>query len=108
MTSLTYVKGATRPTISIDWYENGTLLDFSTGWTFTVKVFPYRPRGGTATFTKTAGITGASTSPNIAISWSNSDLGALTAGHFTLEVSAVNGSATYRRQWPLQIVAASA
>lgn len=100
-----YVAGASRPSTTISWYENGVLLDFSSGYTFTAKVFI---EGASASsFTKSSGITGAATDPNLTISWLTTDLGALAAGNYVLEVSAVNGAATYRRQWGLTIAPAA-
>lgn len=67
------------PGDAIVWRDrDNNLIDFSTGWTFTVKICLY---GTTAVLaSKTTGITGAATSPNVTIAWSATDFTALTAG----------------------------
>jgi hypothetical protein len=96
-----YVAGATKPDTTITWREGGALVDFSSGFTFEARVF--RPGATTSEFTKSSGITGAATDPNVTIAWSTSDLGALAAGDYVLEVRATNGTQRYRRQWTLRI-----
>ena len=74
-----------RPAITY-WYRvNRTLIDFSTGYTFTVVVTTLD--GETTLITKTSGITGAAGSgtetdgtPNLTVTWGAGELAALTAG----------------------------
>jgi hypothetical protein len=75
----TYRKDQELPGVSLNWLDGtGATIDFSTGWTFTVKVCA---EGTTTTLvTKTTGITGASTLPNVRIDWSTTDWSTLTAG----------------------------
>lgn len=62
-----YTNGADLPDLAITWKDHaGNIINFSTGWTFSVKVGVV---GATALFTKTTGITGAATGPNLVIAW---------------------------------------
>lgn len=60
-------------------YLNGTLTDYSSGYTFTVKLVD---SAGTTAVTKTTNITGAA-SGVITVAWDTSELAALTAPTFT-------------------------
>ena len=67
------------PSIGLDWRDrDGNLIDYSTGWTFTVKFTSTEDTTIIGT-PKTTGITGAATSPNVVIDWSTSDWSSLTA-----------------------------
>ncbi len=59
--------GSELPDDAFEWTDaQNQIIDFSTGWTFEVEVgFP----GQAAVLTKTEGITGAATSPNVTIAW---------------------------------------
>lgn len=62
---------------------NGSLIDFSSGYTFVVKILD--PAAGTATITKSTGITGAAGSlttptPNVTVAWDAGELDDLTEG----------------------------
>lgn len=86
MSTIVYTLGADLPDLAITWRDSSdTLIDFSTGHTFTVKIG--RP-GATAFVTKTLGITGAATAPNVSISWSITDLASLAAGIYTIQIVA--------------------
>lgn len=100
-----YVQGATKPDVGITWRESGALVDFSSGYTFEVRIFT--PGASATLVTKSTGITGAATDPNVAIAWGTSDLATLVPGHYVLEVRATNGSHRYRRQWSLRVLAAA-
>lgn len=93
-TKLTYHRGAERPGVGM-WLldDDGTLIDFSVGWTFTLRI-----GAGTPLLTKTDGITGAagagtapSGTPNVVVEWSEGDLD-LTPGPYTWELTARTGS----------------
>lgn len=91
MTSIVYYRqGADLPSPAVTWTDDlDGLIDFSSGWSFTLKVgFP----GRDAVLTKTAGITGASTDPNVTISWSPDELGPVTPGAWPAELHAHNSS----------------
>jgi hypothetical protein len=81
--------GSELPDDAFDWTNaQGAVIDFSSGWTFTVEVgFP----GQDAELTKTEGITGAATSPNVTIAWAEGELDdPLTPGTWPAWLTAVN------------------
>lgn len=64
---------------AFNWLDrDGNIFDFSTGWTFTAKIC----LKGTTTLaaTKSAGIAGAATLPNIELTWSATDFDDLPSG----------------------------
>lgn len=83
---LEYAKNAERPSAEL-WLEDddGTLIDFSSGYTFSFKVGSL---GSTALLTKTSGITGAAGAgveptgtPNVVIAWTAGDLALAVGTH---------------------------
>jgi hypothetical protein len=95
--SLTYFKTAERPDIAM-WIvdDDGDLVDFSTGYTFTWKL---GDPGSAATFTKTTLITGAAGSgteisgtPNIMLQFAAAELDAVTADNYTWQLTATTSS----------------
>jgi hypothetical protein len=63
------------PSTPFVWNDtNGTLIDFSSGYTFTLEI----SRNGTIVASKTSGITGAATSPNVIIDWAAGEVAALS------------------------------
>lgn len=92
----TVVQGSDLPDYSRPWLaSDGSVIDFSSGYTFQVKV---GNPGSAAAFTKTTGITGAATSPNITIAWATSgELNTLTPGAHTLQVKATRTSDSKER-----------
>jgi hypothetical protein len=80
--ALRFSNTAERPTLDIWWLaRDTTLIDFSSGYTFSLKIGTI---GSTAVLTKTTGITGATGSgveptgvPNIQIAWSAGELATL-------------------------------
>lgn len=69
--------GQELPALPLVWLaSDGSVIDFSTGWTFTVKISA-ASAPTTTLVTKTSGITGAATSPNVTIDWSTSELSGL-------------------------------
>lgn len=89
--SAEYFQGSDLPDLKITWPDDtGAPINFSTGWTFTVKV---GPRGGAALLTKTTGITGSATAPNLTVSWSTvGELNTLAPGVHTIQVTALRTS----------------
>lgn len=94
---LTYYRTAEYPDILL-WLQDddGNLIDFSSGWTFTFKL---GSRGSTATFTKTSNITGAAGSgvepsgtPNVSLLFVAAELDAVAAGPYTWQLRATNGT----------------
>lgn len=67
------------PALALEWKDRaGDVIDFSSGWTATVKVVT-AAAPTTVIHTKTSGITLAATSPNYLIDWSASDMSTITA-----------------------------
>ncbi len=109
--TLRYYVGSDLPDTQITVRNgDGTYPDFSSGYTFAVKV---APAGSTsASFTKSTSITGAAgsaTVANVSVSWATSgELNSLTAGYYILQLQVTRSSDS--RQWidqfPLEIVAA--
>ncbi len=79
MTSVSYHATAARPALQL-WLldDDKTLIDFSTGWTFSLKI---GAKASTALLTKTTGIVGAAGvgieptgTPNVVITWAAGEL----------------------------------
>ena len=67
------------PSLALTWKDrDGNVRDFSSGYTFTVKL-ALASAPTTVVATKSSGITGAATSPNVVVDWSTSDFTGLTA-----------------------------
>jgi hypothetical protein len=82
----TYVLGSEDPTYQVTWTDsNGAVIDFSAvGWSFELKLgFP----GRDAVLTKTSGIVGAATAPNITVTWAATDLDDLDPGTYVLQLT---------------------
>ena len=83
--ALIYYKGAELPDAEITWLDSvNNVINFSTGYTFTIKI---GNPGQNALLTKTSGITGASTAPNIVIAWAVNDLN-IASGTYTMDIIA--------------------
>jgi hypothetical protein len=88
MTTVEYTIGAELPDTAITWTdESGNLINFSSGWTFTVKV---GDQGKTALLTKSTGITGAAAAPNLTIAWAAGELDGVGSGAWACQVTAHN------------------
>ncbi len=75
----TYRKDQELPSLPVTWKDrDGAVRDFSTGWTFTVKM-ALADTPTVVLASKSSGITGASTAPNVVIDWAVTDWDALTA-----------------------------
>lgn len=78
MMIIKYYKGAEHPDIALTWRDNsGTIIDFATGYTFELKI---GHASATAALTKTTNIGGASTSPNITVTFLPAELDAIPVG----------------------------
>ena len=94
--TIRYRRTAERPDFLIWWLDrNSSLIDFSSGYTFELKIGQI---GGAAILTKTVGITGAAGSgveptgtPNITVAWSAGELD-LTPGYYDLVLTANTAS----------------
>lgn len=107
MSDLVYLSNAEYPSAQLTWKDSaGNLIDFSTGYTFTVKL----AQNGTTVVTKTAGITGAATAPNVTIAWDLAELN-ITPGVYEMFVYARDAASKDRAFRPgnpptIQIVGA--
>ena len=94
---LTYYRTGERPDIELWLFDgDGTLIDYSTGFSFEWKL---GNPGEAAAFTKTTGITGAAGSgvepsgtPNITLTFTAGELDSVTAGSYTWQLKARSSS----------------
>lgn len=90
MTDYIYRQDQEDPAVYISWSDkDGNLIDFSTGYTFEVKLAVDATTA--PVLVKTTGITGAATSPNITITWASGDLN-VTPGTYRLYLKATTSS----------------
>lgn len=88
---LRWAANAEDPNLRIWWFDDaGNLIDFSTGYTWSLKIGPVN---GTALVTKTTGITGAAGAgveptgtPNVVVQWAAGELN-ITPGRYRLELT---------------------
>jgi hypothetical protein len=104
----TYRADQELPSWAADWKDrDGNLINFATGWTFAVKLMPQTGSG--TGLTKTTGITGYATSPNIVVAWAPGELN-IAPNIYKLHLTAIGagGDRVYRPGDPpkIQIVAA--
>ena len=101
----TYILGAELPNYTVTWRDSaGAVIDFSTGWTFTAKLgIP----GDDAIVTKTSGITGAATAPNLTVTWATGELDDIQPGTYVLQISARDGAGKDRPMTDLLTFAAA-
>lgn len=92
----TYRQDQELPSFAVAWYDNAdALINFSSGYTFTVKLVDLAD--GTVALTKTTNISGAATSPNVTVAWAAGELSTLTARHqYAVHLVANNGAGTDR------------
>lgn len=103
-----YHSTADRPALEL-WLQDddGTLIDFSSGYTFSFKV---GVPGSAALLTKSSGITGAAGAgsepdgtPNVTITWTAGEL-ALTPGSYTGQLTATSSSLDRVFAFPFQVL----
>lgn len=103
-----YHATAERPALELWLYDDdGSLIDFSSGYTFVLKVgLP----GSAALLTKSSGITGAAGSgeeptgtPNVTVSWTAGEL-ALTPGSYMGQLTATTSSLDRVFVFPIHIL----
>ena len=88
---LRWAANAEDPNLEIWWFDDaGDLIDFSTGYTWSLNVGTL---GGTTLITKTTGVTGAvgagtdpDGTPNVVVQWSAGEL-AVTPGLYRIELT---------------------
>lgn len=96
-----YIVGADLPNLAVTWKDSsGNVIDYSSGYTFAAKV----GHRGTTSFTKTTGITGAATSPNVLVQWANTgELNSLAPGIYVLEIIATETATTKQRKYQTRL-----
>lgn len=108
MAGVVLYRTAERPGIKA-WIldEDGALIDFSSGYTFELKIGRV---GSAAAFTKTSGLTGAAGSgtetsgvPNLTASFTAGELDSLTKGRTTGQIKATTGGLDRVFQFPVEI-----
>lgn len=83
---VTYIQGAELPDIEITWTDSdGSVIDYSTGYTFTILLGQL---GQAAILTKTTGIVGNNTAPNIVVTWSNTEIESLAVATYVMQITA--------------------
>ena len=85
--TVTYRADQDVPSYPVEWKDrDGVLINFASGYTFELKLI--NQATGTIGLTKTTGITGAATSPNITAAWAAGELATVVvaAGVGTYEV----------------------
>ena len=94
--AVSYVQGADLPDLTFTWRDRaGALIDFSSGYTFVLKV---GTPGSAASLTKSTGITGAATDPNVTVAWATSgELNTLAPGVYSLHLVATRTSDSKQR-----------
>ena len=89
---------ASLPDASFLWYDNaGNLIDFSTGWTFTMKIG--QPPNGSNIY-KTSGFYGFASvngSANLVVRWANGELSSLKSGRYYFQITATQISSGAQR-----------
>jgi len=81
-----YEIGEELDDIEITWNDSlGALRQFASGWTFELKIGAL---ASAALVTKTTGITGANTAPNVRIAWSAGELDSVPAATYTGQLRA--------------------
>lgn len=106
-TMLGYHQNADRPAAKLWLFDDdGTLIDFSSGYTFSFKI---GVAGSAALLTKTSGITGAAGSgtepdgtPNVTVTWTAGEL-AITVGQYAWQLTATTSSLDRTFEGQIQI-----
>lgn len=102
--SVPYVYAPTDedPSIPLEWLDrDGAVIDLSSA-TFSVVL---RERStNTAAVTKSSGVTGASTSPNVTITWGTGELASLSGVYELVVTATVGGRARTFRKSSLPLV----
>ncbi len=88
------------PSTPVTWRDSdGVVVDFSSGWTFTFEA----SKNGAVVLSKTSGITGAATAPNVTIDWAVDELAAVTADTYSARLIARRVADSKDRVFPDRI-----
>ena len=101
---LRYTRTDELEPVSITWYQpNGTLYNFTSGWTFRARI----GTGSGFLVEKTTGFTGAATAPNLSINFTTGELDGVPSGTYHLDVQATFTATaqTITRTWVFQVLA---
>ena len=99
MSTTTYRLGAELPNFAIEWRDrNNNLIAFSSGWTFTFKLFALDTNA--AVYTLTSGILGAATTPNVTVNFPVGAFASMTPGTYGVYLRAHQTSSGYDRDFP--------
>lgn len=83
---MTYAIGSELPDYPVTWRDgDGAVIPFDAGWSFTLKL---GHPGRAAVLTKTEGITGAATAPNVTVTWDAGEFDDLDPGTYVLQLFA--------------------
>jgi len=88
--SYAYLTNQESPPMQFDWCGNEGPIDFSAGWTFSVKLTSLN--SNTTVLTKSSNIVGRALMPNVVVFWSAGELAALTPGKYRVYLTATSGS----------------
>jgi len=76
MTSRKYYADAELPSLPYHWFDGaGNIINFAAGWTFHLEFLTKRSER--LIYTKSAGITGAATLPNVTVNWASGELASI-------------------------------
>jgi len=93
-----YVVGAELPDQSLVWKDYlGQVINYSTGWTFTLRL------ATATTTTKSSGITGAATAPNITVTWTAAEWDSVPVGQWQAQLWARRTADSKDRVMPLVV-----
>src|SRR5262245_47747446 len=96
--AIEYVPGAELPDIGLVWRDaNGQIINFASGHTFTLRI------ATPTTTTKSTGITGAATAPNITIAVAAAEWDSLPVGQWQAQLWARRTSDSKDRVMPLVV-----
>jgi hypothetical protein len=92
MADFVYLTSQEYPSIRLVWKDgDGAVINFSSGYTWTVML----SQQNVAVLTKTTGVIGAATSPNVTINWATGELD-IAEGVYDLIVIARDGASKDR------------
>jgi hypothetical protein len=101
-----YIRGALLPDAALTLLDyDDSVLPLATGYTFTLRVYAQTDYAFTDDlFTKTGGLNGADTAPNLTIVWATAgELSTLAAGMYVIQLDVVSASKPRKYQMSLLV-----